>query len=475
MANLYCDYTADDIVRRFVILNFGSYPKVVYWNNVLDKIPHLDFLLANKADLIRALSELSRFELKIVYPIQVSALNGPTFYLDYEHEHSYDVFGLIVGDTFQEQLFSWNKVFYCRTDNQTHRLNHLWLPMAFAKDTEFMEALGRWLRRMTEYVHLFSFSVGQDELSAIGESLDGKSESKFVLRPALYKSATALTSFPFPKFPQGHSFSFWDRFSHGLSPPKEADHYRASSLNEEFEIRGPSTDQELRPRGSWIADVFISANKNRFYAEKIYSRQDTSFWWQLPRKRYLAAEIFGVPARINAQGIPSIQLHAKNPKLRFKLPDERMLLATCVRGDTDEFKRVQNVDWRFNEDSVKDSLSRMLDLGVIQMGFAQKCYRCGSKNWFLVDEVRQTLTCVGCRYDFSIPAEPPISYRLNSLVRRGIFAHGLVPVVLVLGQMLEDARSSFFFCRPSISQPLMAKKEIWISSVFRTDILLLAK
>ena len=34
---------------------------------------------------------------------------------------------------------------------------------------------------------------------------------------------------------------------------------------------------------------------------------------------------------------------------------------------------------------------------------------------------------------------------LLSLVRQGIFTHGLVPVVLVLGQLLEDARSSFFF------------------------------
>ncbi len=186
---------------------------------------------------------------------------------------------------------------------------------------------------MTENVHLFSFSVGQSELSAIGESLDATSETKFVLRPPLYKSATALTSFPFPKFAQSHSFSFWDRFSYGLSLPKEVDHYRASSLNEEFEIRGPSMDRELRPGGSWIGDVFISTDKNRFYADKIYSRQNDSFWWQLPRKRYLAAEIFGVPARINSQGIPSIQLPAKNAKLRFKLPDERALLASCVWGD----------------------------------------------------------------------------------------------------------------------------------------------
>lgn len=79
------------------------------------------------------------------------------------------------------------------------------------------------------------------------------------------------------------------------------------------------------------------------------------------------------------------------------------------------------------------------------MGFEQKCPRCGSVNWFLIDEVRQNLICDGCRYNFSLSAEPAISYRLSSLVRQGIFTHGLVPVVLVLGQLLCDSHSSFFF------------------------------
>ena len=114
---------------------------------------------------------------------------------------------------------------------------------------------------MTERVHLFSFSVSQDDLSAMGESLDATRESGFVLRSALHKSVTALASFPFPKFAQAHTFSFWNRFSYALSPPKEADHYRASALNEEFEISGPAMGQELRPRGSWIADVLSRLTK----------------------------------------------------------------------------------------------------------------------------------------------------------------------------------------------------------------------
>src|SRR5439155_6577098 len=58
---------------------------------------------------------------------------------------------------------------------------------------------------------------------------------------------------------------------------------------------------------------------------------------------------------------------------------------------------------------------------------------------------RQEAICDGCRIRYSIPAEPTISYRLSSLARHGISSHGLVPVVLVLGQLLRDAHSSFFF------------------------------
>jgi hypothetical protein len=44
-----------------------------------------------------------------------------------------------------------------------------------------------------------------------------------------------------------------------------------------------------------------------------------------------------------------------------------------------------------------------------------------------------------------MPPEPRWHYRLNSLARAALAEHGLLPVVLVLGQLLMDARSAFLF------------------------------
>jgi hypothetical protein len=686
-------YNADEEVKRFIIRNFGEYPDIIFWNKVLEGVRHQVFQVNTKAELVEALKQISLPPANYVYPIQFSAIESPKFYLDYQLEHSYDVFGLIIGDTFEDQLFAWHKVFFS-TYNQWHRLNHVWLPTAFANDLEVMEALGEWLRRMTEHVHLFSLSIPESKLNEVGERLDITKESRRLMRQELYKTATAYSSFPFPKFSEGLQSSFWNRFSNQLRPPKEADYYRAYSLNEEFEIKSPAPADGLRDKGYWMTEVFIEADRNRFYNEKVYLRQNSSFWWQLPRKNYLATDIFREKARINAQGIPTIQLPAKTPQLKFQLPDERELLRHCVLGDVhgkmfdqvkrkgsditevefsnigkylsgflevfgglafahdvladrfwrnmfgilsgqdlaedptaiskvrdklrkrvegnktaseirenledladyvielskevslegekiefkrfleeaqrehdefrqypwllhhadlkdsvslfgkmkerrdpvskylyakltpdtrrmidsydpshppyealitsflidtnklltgeslydrDAFAKVQlseyvqsliaqqlegpyviilnrmlleeaypseivkeqsnadRINWDFDENSIRRPLSRMLELGIIQMGFSQKCPRCGSINWYLIDEAGQKVICDGCRYEFSMPVEPKISYRLNSLVRRGIFAHGLVPVVLVLGQLLKDARSSFFY------------------------------
>jgi phage FluMu protein Com len=459
----------------------------------------------------------------------------------------YDVFGLIVGDTFEDQIFFWHKFFYSST-TESSRLNHLWLPTTFANDLEVMEALGEWLRRMTEQVHLFSLSMSESQLNEIGERLDYTKETdtpqgrrRPLLRKELYKSKTAYTSFPFPEFSEDYPHSFWDRVSHSLSPPKEADYYRAYGMNEEFEIKSPALAEGLQEKGNWIAEVFIEADRNRFYNERVYLRRNDPFWWQLPRKNFLAVNIFKEKARINSHGIPAIQLPAKNPQLKFQLPDERELLRKCVVGDVrgkmfrqvkrkssdvdevafsnigkyllgflevfgglafahgvlserywrsmfdilsgrdllkdqktlnrvrgrlrkkikpgltaseiisnfenladyviqlsrevslegetkefedfqveaekehEEFKSENNVDWEFDKGAVKKEISRMLEAGVLQMGFEQKCPRCGSINWFLIDEVRQGLLCDGCRYNFSMPAEPAISYRLGSV------------------------------------------------------------
>lgn len=571
LVNFQPGWTCDVNVKRFVLRNFGSYPNIVYWNHVLEDVPHINFHVDTKADLVRALVELGRPEAKVVYPIQVSALDGPNLYVDYQHEHSYDVFGLIIGDTYEEQVFSWNRVFFGSSVNQSHRLNHIWIPLSFARDAEFMATLGNWLRRMSENVHLFSFSVSEEDLTNLAESLDPpEPDGRFVLKGNLYRTVTAPQAMPFPKFSASHSFSFWQGYSHSIAAPKRAEHFRGYGSKEEFEVRTPQLN-ELRPgTGYWIADVFVESDVNRFSGEA-YSRSGTTYWWRLPRKNYIAQQIFSQSARIALNGIPAIQLAAKDPPLKLDLPDDIDLLRMCVLGDVhgrmagrvkrtapsidwvelsnngrylngfisvfgglaqahgilserywramldqlsgrdlakdqrlqnrvrdklkkritpdltksekianfenltdyviqvarelglegtsknfgdfvsaaieehDQFKKQHKVEWEYDEQSVQRELSWMLRTGALQMGFDHTCPRCGSVNWTVIDNVRQEMICEGCRFKYSIPAEPRLSYKLSSLARHGILSHGLVPVVLVLGQLLRNAHSSFFF------------------------------
>ncbi len=566
------NWTEEKDVFRFLLRGFGIFQDVYYVDKYLEKIENKQlFHPNNKNDLVEMLRALDKPPLDFLYPVQFSMLGKNDWYIELEEGHSYDDFGLIVGDTFEEQLFLRNKVFYER-DFKHNRLSHLWLPKAFTEDLEFMEILGGWLRRITSNVSLYSFSLSNEELAVVAENLDiTKDESIF--RKMLYKEIFSYkdSNFPFPKYTREHKFSFWDRYSPALSPPRNSDFYQTNNLRDTLEIKSPSQSEGISENGYWMAEVYIESDKNRYFSWKYYQNQN--LWWCLPRKNYLASNIFKANSRVNSNGIPVVQMKGKNPFLTFQLPSEIDLLKKCILGDwngkalgkverksseidvvepsnigkylsgffemfgglgssylylmekywRDMFdilsgrdlkkdsgihERVKNklrkkvtndltksqiidnfenlsdfviqlskevisdgrilgydffleraelehiefqkeekerTDWLFDENTIKRSISDLLKLGVIQMGFSQKCLRCGSRNWYLIDNASQYLVCDGCRYEFSLPANPEISYRLSSLVRQGIFTHGLVPVILVLGQLLADSRSSFFF------------------------------
>ena len=565
-------WTGETEVFRFLLQNFGVFDDIYPLDRVLEKVEKKEVFRANNTqELADMLKGMTKPMLDFVYPIQYSMFGKPSWYLELENEHAYENFGLIVGDTFDDQLFLRNKIFYERDSSHT-RIRHLWIPKFFYEDAELMSALGAWLLRVTKEVHLFSFSVTKAKLLKIAEKLDLKTDSQMFLN-SLRKDVTTYKNkkFPFPKFPVEHKFSFCDRISHPLAPPKDGDFHRSSQLEDSFSVESPSQLEGFTERGYWMAEVFIEVDKSRFYHQKEFLPQTGTFWWQLPRKNYLARDIFKGKARIDSRGIPVVQLPGKNPVLSFKLPSEFQLVRSCLLGDwkgrmagevkrkhleieeaqpsnigkylsgflevfgglalahgyleekywrdmfdilsgrdfskepnlkvevkntlrkrirqdrtkneivsnfesLDDyvielskkvafdgkplkfkdllkakikehkaFKAHHGLDYPFDTSALRRSMSNLLELGVLQMGLSQKCPRCGSVNWYSIDESKQHSICTGCRYEFSLHATPECSYKLSSLARRGIFAHGLVPVTLALGQMLNDSRSSFFY------------------------------
>jgi hypothetical protein len=101
--------------------------------------------------------------------------------------------------------------------------------------------------------------------------------------------------------------------------------------------------------------------------------------------------------------------------------------------------------WAYSRADLLDALSRLTEPGVLLMGVQARCPSCGYREWHHLDDARQILRCGGCNTSFPIPPEPRWHYRLNSLARAAHAQHGLLPVVLVLGQLLMDARSAFLF------------------------------
>ena len=79
------------------------------------------------------------------------------------------------------------------------------------------------------------------------------------------------------------------------------------------------------------------------------------------------------------------------------------------------------------------------------MGVQARCSLCGYLAWHHIDDAKQNLLCGGCNAAFPMEPEPCWHYRLNSLARAAHAEHGLLPVVLALGQLLMDARSVFLF------------------------------
>jgi hypothetical protein len=548
-------HTANEIIHRFVLRSFGLYPEVVYMDNALNKVDALHLPAHCREELIDALQALSRPG-RFAYPIQFSALGSPKWDVEYDHQHA--VFGIIVGDTFEEQVFAWNKVFYASTMQQP-RLNHIWLPTVLATDSEILRSLGQWLRWMAEGIHVFSFSISADVLKGIADRL--------VEATTLSRDVTTYGGFPFPSFvkrERGYLF---------LTPPKEADHYRTHTSNEMLELKSPADSDELPERGEWMADVYIEADESRHYRPGTHLI-DRSRWWCLPKNR-LAADVLNSTARVTSSGIPSVALSALKPHLKIKLPDDVTLLRKAIEVDLwakmsgqvepsaftidaasssnigryltgflevfggldtayqvlssrywrrifddlssrdaakdqraferaknklskkiaafgsydrisknidaltsyvlqiarevssegralqfsdfvrgaemeiRDFNQSEGKDWEFDVEAVYIAVSEMLELGILQSGVSQACPRCGSANYYQVDDARQRLRCDGCRLEFPMRADPKWLYRLNSLAQRGIAVHGLVPVVLVLGQLFRESRISFFFA-PSL-------------------------
>jgi hypothetical protein len=126
-------------------------------------------------------------------------------------------------------------------------------------------------------------------------------------------------------------------------------------------------------------------------------------------------------------------------------------LRKCAEKEIAAAREAQLPSERYDEweADLTSSMSQLIDLGALRVGIQPNCSRCTYAHWYETGTIRRILECPGCGNQFAIRPELPWYYRLNSLVEVAVSRHGLVPVVLVLGELLRSATTSFIFA-PSV-------------------------
>jgi hypothetical protein len=97
------------------------------------------------------------------------------------------------------------------------------------------------------------------------------------------------------------------------------------------------------------------------------------------------------------------------------------------------------------KEDIEEDIEKLVERNILLVGVKPHCPFCGYSNWYQINEIRQKSECRGCGNVFNLPPEQPWFYRLNNLVQDGVSQHGLIPVLLTLGELYDSARSSFIY------------------------------
>jgi hypothetical protein len=125
-------------------------------------------------------------------------------------------------------------------------------------------------------------------------------------------------------------------------------------------------------------------------------------------------------------------------------------MCDLAKEETDKYnEKPSGQAIEFGESDFRNELSDLVGINILQLGIKPRCHKCGYRIWYRIDDAKQDITCRGCGYEFAVPAESKWFYRLNSLIRAAVSLHGTVPLLITLGQLMDDARSSAIFM-PSI-------------------------
>lgn len=104
--------------------------------------------------------------------------------------------------------------------------------------------------------------------------------------------------------------------------------------------------------------------------------------------------------------------------------------------------------WKANQkfDEFKEQeLQGLLEEGVLLQGAELACPHCGTRQWYVVDDLTSEMRCNGCLFHFPLPPTPEWSFRLNDLVCNALRKHGTLAVLQALYQLERLSGGMFLF------------------------------
>jgi len=572
------DENQENEINTFLKVNFGTYQPRMMTSSIIREYPkRKEFVVKSEAELVTALSDLNTFD-TFVYPSMMCTV--PSAALNHEYSHEEEDFTIIVGDSLNDIVYYWNRIFAVHYTRQT-KLNAIWISRAMAMNPAIVAALNNWIQRAVDPggsgqhgVRFVSFSVNQSELDGIATQIVN---GRYFRKTLDVKTTLPLTDFS------------WDPNLAGIK--ERLYPIRVNGDEAHITVPPPGLKEGVMGGQHWMTDIYIE-----FHPERFTYIHGIDYWWQLPKHNDLAMALFHTQSRICGNGIPAVLLKRDTPavspypnnKIKIQLLDDTSIFQILIVGDKrpmytsdprsslaerpynnigrsdkgrylsgvlDLFSGLYSSDsffksryWRrmfdilsqqnprkdevrkesvinklnkevtrrnfdsrgdrewlaeyilriskeqsssgkelpylsfkkeaeqeakdysnshplnkipFSEEDLKDELGDLIESGIFATGVRPRCRSCGLASWYHIDETKQTVKCKGCGYEYGLKPEQPWYYRLNSLIQEGVSRHYLIPVILSLGQLLNDARTSFIYAtsldlfnRRSFDKPL---------------------
>ncbi|MCH7922497.1 MAG: hypothetical protein IH975_05625 [Nitrospinae bacterium] len=144
-------------------------------------------------------------------------------------------------------------------------------------------------------------------------------------------------------------------------------------------------------------------------------------------------------------------------RLQLRDPEPKILTKKNITNRFGEIRgkvlqaQPDNEWWQVNEkfDEWKErELTGLLEDKVLLQGTELSCPDCGTRQWYVVDDLSSEMRCNGCLSTFPLPPTPKWSFRLNDLVSNALRKHGTLAVLQALYAIQREYPMGMFLFLP---------------------------